>query len=962
MTSPAVTGLLDGFTTPPVLSRPYIRWWWPHGLVDTDEIRRETQQIADAGFGGIEIQDVHHSIPTGTDVEAGSYGWATESWINAVMAALDAANVNGLEHDMAFGPCWPMAVPSIAPDDPGAAKEIVLGKKFVTGGETYDGPVPPPFSEPKDNVTEQTLVAVQAWRLANDSDVSDNPVYLEYGSMIDLTNDVDNDNNITFTPPDDAAWLIYSAVARGTGQRPEDYPHTQPASYVVDHFSQKGVQVVKDYWNDHVFSDELLSLLSESRTAFMEDSLELVSVTYWTMNFPEEFKKRRGYDIGSILPVLTQYEDEAYLFEFADPDAQRGALNDYHDTVSDLYLENHVKPLKEWVNQLEIDYRIQPYGIPGLDGIRAAAEVDVLEGESLGFRDNIHNFRSLSGAASMAGITRVSNELGAYDRQAYETTWIKILGTVNPEFVAGVNQNVLHGFSYLHTPNATWPGFAAFTPYKGRIGYSESWGPRQPTWHHASDFTGYMGRVQYILQRGTPKYDCAFFRQSGAVDSNYAGAYFSTSDATKIGWTTTYIDASMFKLPNAYVEGARFAPEAGNLSLIAIDAYPTAALTEEAAVTLYDYAKDGLPILLIGDWSSPQPYGLGQANSTTVASTVKDMLNLSNIVNVRDSSEAPEGLDRLGVEPAVNYSSPSLIHTHRQDGDLDHYFFVANSSEVDHADVTVPTRLPNVVPIQLDPWTGNSSVLPIYSLSDGQLKFPIHLQPNQTALITVAPLSVSGRPHYATHSTAQSIVRDLNGKRLLARSTEAGTYTTTLDDGIVRNSTFAEPLPTMELKDWTLTVDSWQPHDDDDADPSDDISAIKLERHQLNLTSLEPWTSIDGLQDVSGNGTYTTTFDLGTSETPYTTDAMGAHLSLEKLSGSFRAHINGIPLPPLDQLAVEFDVSIWLRNGTNSVEIEVATSLLNRMRVLQPDVYDVDRQSFGLLGVTLRPFRQEVVT
>jgi hypothetical protein len=51
-----------------------------------------------------------------------------------------------------------------------------------------------------------------------------------------------------------------------------------------------------------------------------------------------------------------------------------------------------------------------------------------------------------------------------------------------------------------------------FTPYSGAIGYAESWGPRQPQWLMAADVPGYIGRVQYIMRRGAPKRDVAFFR------------------------------------------------------------------------------------------------------------------------------------------------------------------------------------------------------------------------------------------------------------------------------------------------------------------------------------------------------------------------------------------------------------------------------------------------------------------
>ncbi|KAH7125969.1 hypothetical protein EDB81DRAFT_846650 [Dactylonectria macrodidyma] len=902
------------------MDKPYIRWWWPHGLVDPDEIKAEVDQIAEAGFGGFEIQDVHHSIETGTDVNSTTHGWASEPWVNAVVAALEEANSKGLGHDMAFGPCWPLSVHTISPDDDAAAKELVLGKAFVTN-TTYNSSVPSPFSKASSNAKKSTLVAVQAWRVNNASSASANPVYLDYGSAIDLTDSVTN-NKVVFVPPDNATWLIFSAIVRGTGQQPEDYPHTGNTSYVVDHFNKAGVEAVTDFWDSYILSDELKALFAETPTAFMEDSLEMTTATYWTPNFPAEFKSRRGYDVGKILPVVALYKSSKPLFKFADSEVTRGAINDYEDTLSDLYINYHIAPLKAWANNLGIEYRLQPYGVPGLDSIRAAATVDIPEGESLGFK-TLDSYRSLSGAAAMSGISRVSNELGAYAKAAYATTWTKILNTVNPEFAAGVSQNVLHGYSYIDAPGAVWPGWAAFTPIKGAIGYSESWGPQHPAWRHAPDFTGYLGRVQYILQRGARRYDCAFLRQNGAVDEIFIGDYF-TAEGGKVGWSTAYIDPGLLKHSAAYVEGGRFAPDGGNYSIIAVQGDVSASgapvLTEATAKTLYNYAKAGLPIVMIGDWSSPRSYGLGSASSTTVRTYVKKMLALENVANAATASDVSGAIGTLGVGPSVQYSASTLTHTWRQDGELDHYFFVANSSSTGVSQtVSVATRYANIVPVQLDPWSGNATVLPLYSISNGRLSFPLSLQPYQTTLITVVPVSSSDIVH-AVNSTAPSLARDSTGDRLIARSTSAGSFTTVLDNGTSVTTDLDTPLATISLTNWTLDVDDWQPSDGDGL--TGDISATKLVRHSLNLTSLVTWSSIEELQDVSGNGTYSTTFSLGKEGNPYT-NSSGAYLNLKKFNGSFRVAINGKSLPSLDQLALRFDVTSWLKNGSNIIEIEL---------------------------------------
>lgn len=979
------TDTLVNFATPAQEFRPKIRWWWVHGIVDPDEVRREVDQIHSAGFGGFELQDVHHSIAEGTVLgDLTTEGWGGQAWQEGLQAALEQSETHGLTHDLGMGPCWPLGVPTYGADDPPAAKEIAVGRTFVSGGANYSDVVPPPRTKAASGVNNSTLVAVQAWRVDSSSSSSADPVIIEEGSMIDLIPYISGDT-IVWTPPGNATWLILSARIRGTGQVPEDSPHTSPATYVADHFSKTGVQAATDYWDESILSDSILTLLSNKESAFMEDSLEMVTNGYWTTDFPAEFRSRRGYNVADVLPVLMQYKNKFFI-EFSDSDLTRGARNDYWDTLSDLYLEYHVKPLQAWAESKGTTYRVQPYGgefkvshpyaaqpflrltfpppaFP-LDSMRAAAASGIAEGESLGFKAN-DDYRALAGALGMAQKKVLSNELGAYSRAAYTVSWNDILRTVNPQFAAGVSQNVVHGFSYANAPGAVWPGFAAFTPYGGTLGYSESWGPRQPTWRHASDFTDYLARVQYMMQRGIPKHDVAIFRRNGAVDSHYVGPYF-TSEGAKLGWSANYVNPGVLGMSTAVVSSKRLAPDAANYSLLVIPGDPAVngapTLTAATATLLKNYAEAGLPIIFVGNWTDPRAYGyagLKFGSTAGVKSAVQSMLTRSNVVNVASASDIPAGIAQLGVSRKVEFSSSNMVYLRREDGDVDNYVFTANSSSTGVSQtVILPRRSADGVPVLIDPWTGNVSGIPLYSVQDdGRLSIPLSLNPSQAILLSVLPLTRS-KPTYATVTTAQSLVYDANST-VAVRATEAGEYTTTLNDGTTSKTTIDVVLPVQTLSNWTLNVDDWQPANGDGT--TGNVTETKILKHSLSLNSLESWPSITELADVSGIGTYNTSFTLGTLETPLST-GMGAYLKATAFGGSFRIKVNGESIGPSDQLAVQFDIGSYVKNGTNTLEIEIATTLLNRMRVLYPDVYGgKSRSNYGLMGVTIQPYTQAAV-
>lgn len=464
----------DRFSDPPREVRAKFRWWWPHGLVDRKEIADEIDQIADAGFGGVEISDTHHSVSKPLDPKG--HGWGTEKWVKAVEAALTRAKERGVVVDITIGPAWPAAVPTVSPQSDAAMKELAHGMATVKAGETFRGDVPRPVVKPAKGVKKQTLHAVQVARLDEQDEVDDPPHKLRASSVEDVTKSVENQRLEWQAPNDGDRWTVISYWIRGSGQRPEAGPHTAPVSYVVDHFSRRGVQAVIDFWEHKILTGRLRSLLKETGGAMFEDSLELESdATLWTPDLPTEFKRRKGYSLEPYLPVVVE-KNEDPVFGF-DSTTNRQVRDDLNDVRGQLHIEQHLQPLRKWLHGLGLKLRVQPYGLD-TDAVAASGVLDIPEGETLSF--NLHDFRSLAAGRDLGENKILSSEAAAFLNEAYSETWQKAVRTISQEYAAGVNQVVLHGFSYADAPGAKWPGFAAFTPYHGGVGYSNSWGPVNP--------------------------------------------------------------------------------------------------------------------------------------------------------------------------------------------------------------------------------------------------------------------------------------------------------------------------------------------------------------------------------------------------------------------------------------------------------------------------------------------------
>ncbi|MEV7738600.1 glycosyl hydrolase [Streptomyces sp. NPDC088921] len=963
--SPAVAGTggaADWFAAPARSVRPRFRWWWPDGLVDPDEIAREIDQIADAGFGGVEIAAVHHSIKDKSVLDTAHHGWGSSPWRDGVEAALRRAARRGLTVDLTLGPSWPVAVPGLTPDDDAAAKELGHGRAALTGGSTYQGPVPPPVHAAAAGVTRQQLLAVQAARI-EPANSTRKETGLDPDSIQDLTATV-TDGALTWTAPEGGDWVLISYWVRGSGQQPESGPHSAPAAYAVDHFSPAGTTAVTSYWQDHLLTPALRRLLRAAGGSFFEDSVELeTDGLTWTSLLPEAFEKHTGRPLLPYLPALVlDNSNQVFAYE---AQLTRQIRHDFWETVSGLFNRNHLTALRDWAHTLGMTLRSQPYGLQ-TDAIASAAILDIPEGESLGFK-NLDDYRCLAGGRDMAGRRVLSCEAGAYNGSAYSTTWDRFLRTMGGAYAAGVNQTVVHGFSYATAPGVNWPGFAAFSPYNGTPGYGESWGPRQPTWRHVEDISGYLGRVHQVLQTGIARADVAVFRQTGYTATGIGASWF-TATGVPLGWSHQFLSGRLLDLPSATVSDGRLAPDGPAYKALFVEGDffygSTPTLAVEDARKILALAEAGLPVVLFGAFDQALTPGVpDQTETDRLRDILARLLTLPQVVRVTDKAAVGDALAGLGVSADVRHATAStLLNAHRVTADADFYYLCNGKHAetvkppvdvIDH-DVTLHrTHGGRTVPYLLDPWTGEAVRLAHYTEDGADITLRVTLRPGQTMIVALGRPGLFGDRHgtsaHAEATDADAVLFTERGLTLRART--AGTWTTRLSQGgTATTRTLAVPAPITPAR-WELEVEDWYPGPD--ATRTDHV------RRSVTLETLRPWSQIPELADSAGIGRYRTTVTLPTDWT----SSHGAELELGQVSDTFRVSVNGRRLPAADRLHPVVDLGPYLRRGENTLEIEVATPLINRLRVAQPTVFGgVARQDHGLVGpVRLVPYVQAVV-
>ncbi|MFA7368648.1 MAG: glycosyl hydrolase, partial [Kiritimatiellales bacterium] len=311
----ASDALWDAFQNPPQEAKASCYWWWK-GDLTAPEMGRQLRLLKDAGLGGA------HIIPWG----GGKPAYLTPEWLKLLGAASDEAKKEGMILDMSANAMWPFRGKWVPEEDS-------LHKVDV---KTYQVEGPRKFSIPaksagdkkeKDEGTTRILMA----QLAPD------PV-----SSMDQIQDVTD----RLTKPDSPKVDIPAGRHTVYVVRQLSGVKTQPDfGRVPDHFNPAAIESYLKGFAERV-APALGGSLSNGLRALYCDSLEL-SEANWTPNFPEEFKRRCGYDLTPYLPLLLNMDANRKK-----PGVRNSPLDktlvrvryDYCRTLSDLFLEGFARP------------------------------------------------------------------------------------------------------------------------------------------------------------------------------------------------------------------------------------------------------------------------------------------------------------------------------------------------------------------------------------------------------------------------------------------------------------------------------------------------------------------------------------------------------------------------------------------------------------------------------------------
>jgi len=461
---PAVSELRRLFQAPPADSRILMRWWWFGPWVTREEIEAEMRRMKEGGIGGFELAVVYPMAVDDAARGVRNERYLSPEFLDKVGFASRKARELGLRMDVTIGSGWSYGGPYITSDL--AAARLRSDRREVAPGTTRIAR-PAPFEGDR-------LIAAFVG-LGSRSEV-DPRTFREL--------EISGDGPIAL-PEGQGPRVVLLYFASHTGQVVKRAA-LGAEGYVLDHYSRRAIE-------SHLreAGDKLLGAAEPgSIHAIFCDSLEVYEAD-WTADLLAEFQQRRGYDLRPLLPLL----------EYDVRGRSEDVRADFGRTLSELYEQRFLVPMREWASRNKVLFRIQNYGEPPAS-LASSRQADLIDGEGWNFR-TLTSARWAASASHLFGKPVTTSETWTWlHSPAFRATPLDVKGEADQHFLSGVNQLIGHGWPYS-PPEAGEPGW----PFYAAAVLSD----KNPWWPVMPDLAAYLQRLSFLLRQGEPVAEIALY-------------------------------------------------------------------------------------------------------------------------------------------------------------------------------------------------------------------------------------------------------------------------------------------------------------------------------------------------------------------------------------------------------------------------------------------------------------------
>lgn len=725
--------LVDGFNSPPDAARTHVWWHWMNGNVSKAGITADLEAMNRIGIGGAHLAQVGMS-------SRGAVPYGTPQNTELVRFAIQEAARLKLDLVMFNCPGWSSSGgPWVTPDK--SMKVLVFTDTPVTGGQAVSVALPQPPAK-LDFYRDAFVLAYPTPAEDNRLQPFDNgnvnrgsiapggaPVVgggenvpgIDPAKIVDLTASMNAQGQLDWSAPA-GNWTVMRIGFTTNGRNNAPAPDGG-TGLEVDKYSKEALDLhFESFFKP--FYDQLK--LVGAKGGALIDSYETGPQT-WTDKFPEEFKKRRGYDIAPYMPVMATGR------VVGNWEISQRFLWDVRKTQAELMNEYYFAHFTELCHQHGLLSYIEPYHSVNFDEELVGALADVPMGEFWQGKVPNRSIKLVASAAHVGGKQIMGAESFTSTSKWSESPYsLKTAGDVM--WSLGLNKFMLH--EYALQPNidpSAFPGMA-LGPYGGFFTRTNTWFEPSKAWQ------SYNARGQFLLQQGVFAGHLLYFV---GEDSPVRTPDMDLFDpAPPAGYGADTIDIQSLRTRVKIVNGKMTFPDGLTYRALVLPAN-IRTLTVETAQNLHDLVNAGMTLVVAGPkparTSSLTNYPNGDA---AVARLTNDIWGNLDGTTVTEHAlgkghvywGVPLGAllqDKMGEELDFEMTSRSgnadINYIHKRTGDAEIYF-VANHGQKGE-ELVCTFNVAGKQPEFWDAVSGQRVTAWVYDAVDGRTRLPLQLPP-----------------------------------------------------------------------------------------------------------------------------------------------------------------------------------------------------------------------------------------
>ncbi|NQU85239.1 MAG: glycoside hydrolase family 2 [Mariniphaga sp.] len=958
----SIKSLREDFINPPDESKLRCYWWWLNSMATKESITRDLEEMKAKGYGGASLVDAgSSSYDIANKTKAGPVFMSPE-WMKLYKHAVSEASRIGIELSVNVQSGWNPGGPAITPEY--ALKKLVWSETKLTGNNKIIEiilPMPDTNLIYKDicaqaikinsSNTKQTPIKNWAKKTMNESlgwkgiyplfelrenfPESDNDFIIQKNNIIDISAYL-NGNNLSWKAPE-GNWLIIRYGYTCTGA----YTSTTSDGWgglSLDHLSGEAFEI---------FSKEVIKPLivaakqAGNSVKFLQtDSWEMGPVN-WTKFFPEEFKKRREYDIYKYLPVLAGKIVKSR-------DVSNRFLFDFRKTIGDCIADNHYQPFYNLAHENGMGIHPEsggPHSAP-VDALKILGISDFPQGEFWA-RSNTHRILDAERLAvkqsACVAHTNGKKYVAAEGPTSIGPQWERapkdLKNVIDRIFCSGVNRIVWHTFT-SSPKEFGLPGNEYFA--------GTHLNPNVTWWEHAPAFINYLNRSSYLLSQGLFVADVLYY-----YGDDVPNFVFLKDEVKELNFGYDWDKCSKEVILNklTFQNGKIILPDGMNYRLLVLPNEETINL--EVLKKVEYLVKVGMtviaprPIKTTGLKNFPEADKEIQNIAEKLWGNIDGNTITENIYGkgkVIWGQDINHVLNKMGGDPDFQFTSSQkntgINYIHRSTENNEIYFVVNQYARKEIRDFeyrylnTLPNqyelveckfRVTGKIPELWDPKTGKQKEILTWREEDGYTIIPLFLEPEGSVFVVFKEgdepvhittininkksyfpnnqLEIRNTPYIDLYKTADNYAADIFIQ---------GKYELTWSDGQISQLNTKNKSNLIVDAPWEVTFDKKL------GGPG------KTQFHKLIS-----WIDSDdeNIKYYSGTAIYKNHFKLEKEDI----DNTKLVLDLGNVQEMASVIINGNQLPVQWISPFRFNITPFIKQGNNEIKVEVVNMWPNRL-------------------------------